>query len=243
MNESKFTDLVLDATSDYIAKTVLSENDFSVKDCIAFVSESTDFDEESIEESFGELIADEIDRAIVVRAAGIIESNAEKFSNTLLLKEDDVRDVSNNVDNAAKNQGNNTNDASAVQAQQALDQQKKGSHNRKYFAYVNLAKGGQVYICSERQEESGAISNAFAKLGNFLKTITSPQFKYGILVAPINEQEATSYLAASKNMKPGIKYLDLTKNTTAAEKSVRQSQKAADAANKKAATDQQQKQD
>jgi len=239
MNESKFTDLVLDATSDYVAKTILSENDFSVKDCVSFIAEATDFTEADIESAFGDLISSELDRAIVARAAGIIESSAEKFSDTMLLKEEDVRDVSDNVDRAAKKQQDNTNNANAIQAQAALDKQKKGSHNRKYFAYVNLAKGGQVYICSERQEASGAISNAFSKLGNFLKTVTSPQFKYGILVAPISESEATNYLAASKSLKPGIKYLDLTKNQTGAEKAVRRNDGAADAMNRKGMENQQ----
>ncbi|MCZ0950770.1 hypothetical protein N7T98_25670, partial [Pseudomonas syringae pv. tomato] len=76
---------------------------------------------------------------------------------------------------------------------------------RVYYAYCNFNEG-KMFICSKLNQEEGAVANTFAKLGNFLATVTAPSFKGGILVAPISLDVARSLYAHKK-----VKYLDLTK--------------------------------
>ena len=194
--ESKYTDLMLDGISSYIASTKLKKNGvLSFDNCVKSLSESTGFEEDDIAESFGEII----ESALVDDSECQIDESFLDF-----LNEDE--NFKQAVDKAEKEQNGGQQDASAIEKHKTDDKNVGNGHNnRVYYAYCNFNEG-KMFICSKLNKEEGAVANTFAKLGNFLATITAPSFKGGILVAPISLDVARSLYAHKK-----VKYLDLTK--------------------------------
>lgn len=206
MNEVSIN-TILYSISDYVTTSVLTRKELCKEDCIKYISENTKLSENIISNNFKQIIENEIVRTKKFQDTTDIDESVITDL-TQLLNEADNTEVKKQVDAAAKTQTASTN-SSAIDAQRGADKNLSGSHTRKYFAYVNLVKG-EIYICSELQNNSGAVSNAFAKLSNFLATCVKPTFNHGILVAPITMEDARSYLASSNGK---IKYLDLSKNT------------------------------
>lgn len=194
--ESKYTDVMLDGISSYIASTKLKKNGvLSFDNCIKSLAESTGFDENDIAESFGEII----ESALVDDSECQIDESFLDF-----LNEDE--NFKQAVDKAEKEQNGGQKDASAIDKHKTDDKNVGNGHNnRVYYAYCNFNEG-KMFICSKLNQKEGAVSNAFAKLGNFLATVTAPSFKGGILVAPISLDVARSLYAHKK-----VRYLDLTK--------------------------------
>ncbi len=197
--ESKYTDVMLDGISSYIASTKLKKNGvLSFDNCIKSLAESTGFDENDIAETFGKTI----ERALADDSECQI---AESFLD--FLNEDEK--LIQAVDKAEREQNGGQKDTSAIDKHKTDDKNTNNGHNnRLYFAYCNF-NTGKMFICSKLNQEEGAVSNAFAKIGNFLATVTGPSFKGGILVAPISLDIARSLHAHKK-----VRYLDLTKEQT-----------------------------
>ena len=208
--ESKYTDVMLDEISSYIASTKLKKNGvLSFDNCIKSLAESTGFDENDIAESFGKIIeialADDSECQI-----------AESFLD--FLNEDES--FSQAVDKAEREQKGGQKDTSAIDKHKTDDKNTGNGHNnRLYFAYCDF-NTGKMFICSKLNQEEGAVSNTFAKIGNFLLTVTAPSFKGGILVAPISLATARSLYAHKK-----VRYLDLTKEQTNKQQQNQQQQK------------------
>lgn len=197
--ESKYTDVMLDGISSYIASTKLKKSGvLSFDECVKSLAESTGFDENDIAESFGEII----------ESALVDDSECQIYESFLdFLNEDD--NFSQAVDKAEKEQNGGQKDTTAIDKHKTDDQNTGNGHNnREYFAYCDFNRG-KMFICSKLNQEEGAVSNAFAKLGNFLATVSAPSFKGGILVAPISLDVARSLYAHKK-----VRYLDLTKEQT-----------------------------
>ena len=200
--ESKYTDVMLDGISSYIASTKLKKTGvLSFDNCIKSLAESTGFDENDIAETFGEII----ERALADDSECQI---AESFLD--FLNEDE--NFSQAVDKAEREQKGGQKDTSAKNTG-------NGHNNRLYFAYCDF-NTGKMFICSKLNQEEGAVSNTFAKIGNFLLTVTAPSFKGGILVAPISLNTARSLYAHKK-----VRYLDLTKEQTNKQQQNQQQQK------------------
>ena len=187
---------MLDGISTYIASTRLKKSGvLSFDECVKSLAESTGFDENDIAESFGEII----ESAIVDDSECQIDESFLDF-----LNEDE--NFKQAVDKAEKEQNGGQKDASAIDKHKTDDQNTGNGHNnRVYYAYCNFNEG-KMFICSKLNQEEGAVANTFAKLGNFLATVTAPSFKGGILVAPISLDVARSLYAHKK-----VRYLDLTK--------------------------------
>ena len=194
--ESKYTDVMLDGISTYIASTRLKKSGvLSFDECVKSLAESTGFEENDIAESFGEII----ESALVDDSECQIDESFLDF-----LNEDE--NFKQAVDKAEKEQNGGQQDASAIDKHKTDDKNTGNGHNnRVYYAYCNFNEG-KMFICSKLNQEEGAVANTFAKLGNFLATITAPSFKGGILVAPISLDVARSLYAHKK-----VRYLDLTK--------------------------------
>jgi hypothetical protein len=194
--ESKYTDVMLDGISTYIASTKLKKSGvLSFDECVKSLAESTGFDENDIAESFGEII----ESALVDDSECQIDESFLDF-----LNEDE--NFKQAVDKAEKEQNGGQKDASAIDKHKTDDKNVGNGHNnRVYYAYCNFNEG-KMFICSKLNQEEGAVANTFAKLGNFLATVTAPSFKGGILVAPISLDVARSLYAHKK-----VRYLDLTK--------------------------------
>lgn len=199
ISESKYTDVMLDGISSYIASTKLKKNGvLSFDNCIKSLAESTGFDENDIAETFGEII----ERALIDDSECQI---AESFLD--FLNEDE--NLSQAVYKAEREQNGGQKDTSAIDKHKTDDKNTNNGHNnRLYFAYCDF-NTGKMFICSKLNQEEGAVSNAFAKIGNFLATVIAPSFKGGILVAPISLSTARSLYAHKK-----VRYLDLTKEQT-----------------------------
>lgn len=197
--ESKYTDVMLDGISSYIASTKLKKNGvLSFDNCIKSLAESTGFDENDIADTFGKII----ERALVDDSECQINESFLDF-----LNEDE--NLSQAVDKAEREQNGGQKDTSAIDKHKTDDKNTNNGHNnRAYFAYCDF-NTGKMFICSKLNQEEGAVSNAFAKIGNFLATVTAPSFKGGILVAPISLGIARSLYAHKK-----VRYLDLTKEQT-----------------------------
>lgn len=208
--ESKYTDVMLDGISSYIASTKLKKNGvLSFDNCIKSLAESTGFDENDIAESFGKII----ERALTDDSECQI---AESFLD--FLNEDES--FSQAIDKAEREQKGGQKDTSAIDKHKTDDKNTGNGHNnRLYFAYCDF-NTGKMFICSKLNQEEGAVSNTFAKIGNFLLTVTAPSFKGGILVAPISLATARSLYAHKK-----VRYLDLTKEQTNKQQQNQQQQK------------------
>lgn len=208
--ESKYTDVMLDGISSYIASTKLKKNGvLSFNNCIKSLAESTGFDENDIAESFGKII----ERALADDSECQI---AESFLD--FLNEDES--FSQAIDKAEREQKGGQKDTSAIDKHKTDDKNTGNGHNnRLYFAYCDF-NTGKMFICSKLNQEEGAVSNTFAKIGNFLLTVTAPSFKGGILVAPISLATARSLYAHKK-----VRYLDLTKEQTNKQQQNQQQQK------------------
>jgi len=208
--ESKYTDVMLDEISSYIASTKLKKNGvLSFDNCIKSLAESTGFDENDIAETFGKII----ERALIDDSECQI---AESFLD--FLNEDE--NLSQAVYKAEREQNGGQKDTSAIDKHKTDDQNTNNGHNnRLYFAYCDF-NTGKMFICSKLNQEEGAVSNAFAKIGNFLATVIAPSFKGGILVAPISLSTARSLYAHKK-----VRYLDLTKEQTNKQQQGQQQQK------------------
>ena len=208
--ESKYTDVMLDEISSYIASTKLKKNGvLSFDNCIKSLAESTGFDENDIAESFGKII----ERALADDSECQI---AESFLD--FLNEDES--FSQAIDKAEREQKGGQKDTSAIDKHKTDDKNTGNGHNnRLYFAYCDF-NTGKMFICSKLNQEEGAVSNTFAKIGNFLLTVTAPSFKGGILVAPISLATARSLYAHKK-----VRYLDLTKEQTNKQQQNQQQQK------------------
>lgn len=208
--ESKYTDVMLDGISSYIASTKLKKNGvLSFDNCIKSLAESTGFDENDIAESFGKII----ERALTDDSECQI---AESFLD--FLNEDES--FSQAIDKAEREQKGGQKDTSAIDKHKTDDKNTGNGHNnRLYFAYCDF-NTGKMFICSKLNQEEGAVSNTFAKIGNFLLTVTAPSFKGGILVAPISLNTARSLYAHKK-----VRYLDLTKEQTNKQQQNQQQQK------------------
>lgn len=187
---------MLDGISSYIASTKLKKSGIlSFDECVKSLAESTGFDENDIAESFGEII----ESALVDDSECQIDESFLDF-----LNEDE--NFKQAVDKAEKEQNGGQKDASAIDKHKTDDKNVGNGHNnRVYYAYCNFNEG-KMFICSKLNQEEGAVANTFAKLGNFLATVTAPSFKGGILVAPISLDVARSLYAHKK-----VRYLDLTK--------------------------------
>lgn len=187
---------MLDGISTYIASTRLKKSGvLSFDECVKSLAESTGFEENDIAESFGEII----ESALVDDSECQIDESFLDF-----LNEDE--NFKQAVDKAEKEQNGGQQDASAIDKHKTDDKNTGNGHNnRVYYAYCNFNEG-KMFICSKLNQEEGAVANTFAKLGNFLATITAPSFKGGILVAPISLDVARSLYAHKK-----VRYLDLTK--------------------------------
>lgn len=187
---------MLDGISTYIASTKLKKSGIlSFDECVKSLAESTGFDENDIAESFGEII----ESALVDDSECQIDESFLDF-----LNEDE--NFKQAVDQAEKEQNGGQKDASAIDKHKTDDKNVGNGHNnRVYYAYCNFNEG-KMFICSKLNQEEGAVANTFAKLGNFLATVTAPSFKGGILVAPISLDVARSLYAHKK-----VRYLDLTK--------------------------------
>lgn len=197
--ESKYTDLMLDEISSYIASTKLKKSGvLSFDECVKSMAENTCFDENDIAETFGKIIENALDD----------DSECQIDESFLdFLNEDE--NFKQSIDKAEKEQNGGQKDTTAIDKHKTDDQNTGNGHNNRiYFAYCNFNEG-KMFICSKLNQEEGAVSNAFAKLGNFLATVTGPFFKGGILVAPISLNVARSLVAHKK-----VRYLDLTKEQT-----------------------------
>ena len=194
--ESKYTDVMLDGISTYIASTRLKKSGvLSFDECVKSLAENTGFDKNDIAESFGEII----ESAIVDDSECQIDESFLDF-----LNEDE--NFKQAVDKAEKEQNGGQKDTTAIDKHKTDDKNTGNGHNnRVYYAYCNFNEG-KMFICSKLNQEEGAVANTFAKLGNFLATVTAPSFKGGILVAPISLDVAKSLYAHKK-----VRYLDLTK--------------------------------
>jgi hypothetical protein len=194
--ESKYTDVMLDGISTYIASTKLKKSGvLSFDECVKSLAENTGFDKNDIAESFGEII----ESAIVDDSECQIDESFLDF-----LNEDE--NFKQAVDKAEKEQNGGQKDTTAIDKHKTDDKNTGNGHNnRVYYAYCNFNEG-KMFICSKLNQEEGAVANTFAKLGNFLATVTAPSFKGGILVAPISLDVAKSLYAHKK-----VRYLDLTK--------------------------------
>ena len=199
ISESKYTDVMLDGISSYIASTKLKKTGvLSFDNCVKSLAESTGFDENDIAETFGEII----ERALDDDSECQLDESFLDF-----LNEDE--NLSQAVDKAEREQNGGQKDTSAIDKHKTDDKNTGDGHNnRLYFAYCDF-NTGKMFICSKLNQEDGAVSNAFAKIGNFLATVISPSFKGGILVAPISLSIARSLYAHKK-----VRYLDLTKEQT-----------------------------
>ena len=199
ISESKYTDVMLDGISSYIASTKLKKTGvLSFDNCVKSLAESTGFDENDIAETFGEII----ERALDDDYECQLDESFLDF-----LNEDEK--LSQAVDKAEREQNGGQKDTSAIDKHKTDDKNTGDGHNnRLYFAYCDF-NTGKMFICSKLNQEDGAVSNAFAKIGNFLATVISPSFKGGILVAPISLDIARSLYAHKK-----VRYLDLTKEQT-----------------------------
>ena len=199
ISESKYTDVMLDGISSYIASTKLKKTGvLSFDNCVKSLAESTGFDENDIAETFGEII----ERALVDDSECQLDESFLDF-----LNEDE--NLSQAVYKAEREQNGGQKDTSAIDKHKTDDKNTNNGHNnRVYFAYCDF-NTGKMFICSKLNQEEGAVSNTFAKIGNFLLTVTAPSFKGGILVAPISLATARSLYAHKK-----VRYLDLTKEQT-----------------------------
>ena len=204
MNESKFTEQALDYITDYVALARMNHETAKTIDCLNYLAEKMQFNLSYVAEAFGDIVKDEIDR---VNAKDFkLDESIESFSKTLLT-EDEVSDVQNKVNTAAKTQKNTTTDSNAMDAQAAKDKQvNDGNSVRKYFVYLNLVDG-KLAICSELENANGKFSKQLLKWQNMLKTITKPTWQRGIFIAPISFNDAKQYYAANKGK---IAYYDLT---------------------------------
>lgn len=204
MNESKFTEQALDYITDYVALARMNHKAAKTIDCLNYIAEKMQFNLSYVAEAFGDIVKDEIDR---VNAKDFkLDESIESFSKTLLT-EDEVSDVQNKVNIAAKTQKNTTTDSTAMDAQAAKDKQvNDGNSVRKYFVYLNLVDG-KLAICSELENANGKFSKQLLKWQNMLKTITKPTWQRGIFIAPISFNDAKQYYAANKGK---IAYYDLT---------------------------------
>lgn len=187
---------MLDGISTYIASTKLKKSGvLSFDECVKSLAENTGFDKNDIAESFGEII----ESAIVDDSECQIDESFLDF-----LNEDE--NFKQAVDKAEKEQNGGQKDTTAIDKHKTDDKNTGNGHNnRVYYAYCNFNEG-KMFICSKLNQEEGAVANTFAKLGNFLATVTAPSFKGGILVAPISLDVAKSLYAHKK-----VRYLDLTK--------------------------------
>lgn len=198
INESKYTNVMIDGIASYIASTKAKANGIlSFDKCVKSLAKSTGFKTSDIVESFGEMI----EKALRNKSECIVD---ESFLN--YLSEDATSDVTRKIDQTEKEQNGGSSDTNEIDKHKTEDGQQGNEHNnRMYFAYCNF-NTGKMFICSKLDQESNAVASVFAKLGNFLATISSPIFKNGILVAPINLDVARSLVSHGK-----VKYLDLTK--------------------------------
>lgn len=210
ISESKYTDVMLDGISSYIASTKLKKTGvLSFDNCVKSLAESTGFDENDIAETFGEII----ERALVDDSECQLDESFLDF-----LNEDE--NLSQAVYKAEREQNGGQKDTSAIDKHKTDDKNTNNGHNnRVYFAYCDF-NTGKMFICSKLNQEEGAVSNTFAKIGNFLLTVTAPSFKGGILVAPISLATARSLYAHKK-----VRYLDLTKEQTNKQQQGQQQQK------------------
>lgn len=195
-NESKMTNRILDAISTYTASAAMSNKNFSKLDCLHYIAEQTKFNIADIDEAYGIIIEDELNRL----SKNEIDESLEKFSTTLL-KEDTATDVNDNVQKAAaKNTNGDEHQENTTQ-----------DTTRKYYLYSN-AMTGQLFICSVDMDKAQANKD---KLSNMIKSIcrvngTQHIKGKGILVTPIDQNEAAAIVKAKK-----IKYYDLTKQLNA----------------------------
>lgn len=202
LDESKFTDLVLDVTSDYVAKTMLSENDFSLADCVNFIAKSTNFKKTAILESFGDLIKAELERAANAKVIGMSEST-EKFSDTL--NEDVTDDVDSQVQ--MKTKGNNDFKGDDADRRNAIGNKDNIIDRRQFYLYANAMRG-QLLVCSVDKtlaQKAGSAISAFAK--NLMGLNQTKYINGGTLVSPISQKDAAKIIGAKK-----VKYLNLTQN-------------------------------
>lgn len=211
--ESGYTNVMLDGIASYIASVKLKKNGkMSFNKCVNTLAENTGFKAIDIAESFGEIIENALSKA---SEECLFDESFLNFIN------EDENDVSQNVTQAEKEQKGGSSNTDAIDKHTTDDKlQNNGHNNRIYFAYCNFNEG-KMFICSKLNQEEGAVANVFAKLGNFLSTISAPTFKNGILIAPISLNVARSLVAHKK-----VKYLDLTKapNNTQSQTNNTQSQ-------------------
>lgn len=194
--ESGYTNIMLDEIASYIASAKLKKNSkMSFNKCVKSLAENTGFKEVDIAESFGEMIESALHDASECQFD-------ESFLNFINEDENDVNQTVSQTEKEQKGGSSNTNDIDKHVTDDKL--QNNGHNNRIYFAYCNFNEG-KMFICSKLNQEEGAVANIFAKLGNFLSTISAPTFKNGILIAPISLNVARSLVAHKK-----VKYLDLT---------------------------------
>lgn len=197
--ESKFTDVALDNITDYVLSVKAKKKRANVFECVKYVAEHMQFSINEVTHAFGDIIKKEVNRANAT--IDVIDESAETFSKSLLKEADiNVADTQANVDAAEKTQTTEKD----INAQ--AEEDKKTNTSRRYFAFVNFNKG-QMCVCSESNDAGNIINKTFEKLYNFLSTCEKPSFSNGILVAPINFNDAKKYLTANKGK---IKYLDLT---------------------------------
>lgn len=202
LDESKFTDLVLDATSDYVAETMLSKNDFSLADCVNFIAKSTNFNNDDILESFSDLIKDELERAANAKVISMSEST-EKFSDTL--NEDVAEDIDSQVQQKTK--GNNDFKSDDADRRNAIGNKDNIIDRRQFYLYANALRG-QLLVCSVDKtlaQKAGNAISAFAK--NLLELNQTKYINGGTLVSPISQKDAAKIIGAKK-----VKYLNLTQN-------------------------------
>ena len=157
------------------------------------------YPEDEVNEAFGDII-----KKAITNDRYSERTFDESFSASLT-EEADVNNIKQSVDNAETTQKGGSSNASDIEKHRVQDKEVGTGHNtRMYFAYTNLLDG-KMFICSMLQQHKGMLSGAFAKLGNFLDTVTGPIKRGNILVTPISEKDAKSYVANQK-----IKYLNLT---------------------------------
>ncbi len=197
IDESKYTDAVIDSIASYIASEKMHKHQaFEIDECAQYVADELKFDTAEVVEAFGDLIKDACEHATTENAV------TESFID--FLKENEVQDK---VEKAEQEQNGGSTNTAEIEGQATKDKSVGTGHNtRKYFIYCNL-NVGKVFVCSELEQHEGMISNAFAKLGNFLSKVSGPTLSQNILVAPIDEKSARAYIVNSKGL---IKHLNLT---------------------------------
>lgn len=199
MTESKYTDKVIDCISNYIASAKLAKEKLTVESCLKAVAADMNYPEDEVNEAFGDII-----KKAITNDRYSERTFDESFSASLT-EEADVNNIKQSVDNAETTQKGGSSNASDIEKHRVQDKEVGTGHNtRMYFAYTNLLDG-KMFICSMLQQHKGLLSGAFAKLGNFLATVTGPIKRGNILVTPISEKDAKSYVANQK-----VKYLNLT---------------------------------